>query len=239
MAISLGSGIDVGISSAKGHAAACQATIRCHTMCSSAGEGAVPAARAGGQGGCQGVLHAFGFNQSKFGQFCKARSFLPCVVELPCPALPPPAAQQPPEDGSGETGDDGYASVGGTSPASMRAWLRHMREFTYQVGVGGTHGTQAPWLLSMGAVLGCSGLASACLRRLHFRLELLAWHPAFCSAQTVGLLPTHCPPAMDSPALAAAYAQSGFAYIEVRGAGGWLAGRHGSPFVELRCHGLS
>ena len=34
--------------------------------------------------------------------------------------------------------------------------------------------------------------------------------------QTVGLLPTHCPPAMDSPALAAAYAQSGFAYIDVR-----------------------
>ncbi|PRW59064.1 HASTY 1-like isoform X1 isoform B [Chlorella sorokiniana] len=73
------------------------------------------------------------------------------------------AAAKPPEDGSGETGDDGYASVGGTTAASLRAWLRHMREFTYQ---------------------------------------------------TVGLLPTHCPPVMDSPALAAAYAQSGFAYID-------------------------
>lgn len=44
-----------------------------------------------------------------------------------------PSHPQPPEDGSGETGDDGYASVGGTTAASMRAWLRHMREFTYQV----------------------------------------------------------------------------------------------------------
>lgn len=76
---------------------------------------------------------------------------------------PGKAATKPAEDGSGETGDDGYASVGGTTPASLRAWLRHMREFTYQ---------------------------------------------------TVGLLPTHCPPAMDSPALQAAYAQSLFAYID-------------------------
>ncbi|KAL4423234.1 hypothetical protein ABPG77_000026 [Micractinium sp. CCAP 211/92] len=73
------------------------------------------------------------------------------------------AAAKPAEDGSGETGDDGYASVGGTSPASLRAWLRHMREFTYQ---------------------------------------------------TVGLLPTNCPPAMDSPALQAAYSQSIFAYVD-------------------------
>jgi len=36
--------------------------------------------------------------------------------------------------------------------------------------------------------------------------------------QTVGLLPTHCPPAMDSPTLQAAFAQSVFAYIEV---GNW------------------
>ncbi|PSC73686.1 HASTY 1 [Micractinium conductrix] len=42
------------------------------------------------------------------------------------------AAAKPAEDGGGETGDDGYASVGGTTPAALRAWLRHMREFTYQ-----------------------------------------------------------------------------------------------------------
>lgn len=34
--------------------------------------------------------------------------------------------------------------------------------------------------------------------------------------QTVGLLPTHCPQAMDSAAIQAAYAQSAFAYIDVR-----------------------
>lgn len=33
----------------------------------------------------------------------------------------------------------------------------------------------------------------------------------------MGLLPTHCPPAMDSAAIQAAYVQSAFAYIEVRG----------------------
>jgi hypothetical protein len=33
--------------------------------------------------------------------------------------------------------------------------------------------------------------------------------------QTVGLLPTHCPPAMDSAAIQAAYVQSGFAYMDV------------------------
>ncbi len=38
--------------------------------------------------------------------------------------------------------------------------------------------------------------------------------------QTVGLLPTNCPPAMDSPALQAAYAQSMFAYVDVSPAGG-------------------
>jgi hypothetical protein len=49
----------------------------------------------------------------------------------------PPTHPHPPlqaADASGETGDDGYASVGGTTPAALRAWLRHMREFTYQVG---------------------------------------------------------------------------------------------------------
>lgn len=48
----------------------------------------------------------------------------------PCSPL---VCMQPAEDGGGETGDDGYASVGGTTPAALRAWLRHMREFTYQV----------------------------------------------------------------------------------------------------------
>lgn len=54
---------------------------------------------------------------------------------------------QPAVDSSGETGDDGYASVGGTTPAALRAWLRHMREFTYQV---------RQW-----AELACSGIACA------------------------------------------------------------------------------
>jgi hypothetical protein len=47
---------------------------------------------------------------------------------------PPGKAAFRAADASGETGDDGYASVGGTTPAALRAWLRHMREFTYQVG---------------------------------------------------------------------------------------------------------
>ena len=35
------------------------------------------------------------------------------------------------------------------------------------------------------------------------------------AAQTVGLLPTHCAPAMDSPVIQAAYVQSAYAYVEV------------------------
>lgn len=50
-----------------------------------------------------------------------------------CPCLP---VLQPADAPDGETWDDGYSSVGGASPAALRAWLRHMREFTYQVGVG-------------------------------------------------------------------------------------------------------
>ncbi len=69
--------------------------------------------------------------------------------------LPPPT-QQPPEDGSGETGDDGYASVGGTTAASMRAWLRHMREFTYQVRN-----------LVLRMRLGCARVAEAVLAKTH------------------------------------------------------------------------
>ncbi|EFN51722.1 hypothetical protein CHLNCDRAFT_139890 [Chlorella variabilis] len=72
-------------------------------------------------------------------------------------------AVRPADAPDGETWDDGYSSVGGASPAALRAWLRHMREFTYQ---------------------------------------------------SMGLLPTHCPPAMDSAAIQAAYVQSAFAYIE-------------------------
>lgn len=64
---------------------------------------------------------------------------------------------QPPEDGSGETGDDGYASVGGTSAASLRAWLRHMREFTYQVG-----GPNLMGFRQRNMLCGCLGSVSEC-----------------------------------------------------------------------------
>lgn len=49
--------------------------------------------------------------------------------------------------------------------------------------------------------------------------RLTASSPARPTMQTVGLLPTNCPPAMDSPALQAAYSQSIFAYVDVSPAG--------------------
>lgn len=134
-----------------------------------------------------------------------------------CPAQPP--------DEAGETGDDGYASVGGTSAASLRAWLRHMREFTYQVGGeeagqrGGDYGSRSAGqacfstAVSLGAGrLGLQPPTATCAASP----PLLVLPP-----QTVGLLPTHCPPAMDSPTLQAAHAQSAYAYVDVRLGVGW------------------
>lgn len=68
------------------------------------------------------------------------------------------------EGGEGEEGGD-YASVGGTTVGSVRAWLRHLREFLYQ---------------------------------------------------TFGLLPTHCPAALDCAPAAAVFAPAVFSYVEVR-----------------------
>lgn len=63
---------------------------------------------------------------------CTAARRLPASPALTRPSRRAPRRQALEE--AGESGDDGYVSVGGASPASLRAWLRHMREFTYQVG---------------------------------------------------------------------------------------------------------
>lgn len=80
----------------------------------------------------------------------------------------------------------------------------------------------------MGQRLAVASTATAAMNAIGYARQLAmdalnaAPHPAphtlptpGPAPQTVGLLPTHCPPALDSPALVAAYAQSGFAYMDV------------------------
>lgn len=97
--------------------------------------------------------------------------------------------------------------------------FRNMRKFTYRVGLVGWSGP-----------VSCDRFSQQCCHTPQWVMQVrvamdaldAAPHPAphtlptpGPAPQTVGLLPTHCPPALDSPALAAAYAQSGFAYMDV------------------------
>ena len=72
----------------------------------------------------------------------------------PAPSRPaPPRAPAPPQPAAaGEEQDGDYASVGGTTVGSIRAWLRHSREFLYQtLGLLPSH---CP------AALGCAPVAA-------------------------------------------------------------------------------
>ena len=85
-----------------------------------------------------------------------------------------------------------------------------MREFTYQVPAFGylLCGRCLEHLNQLRCIVVALGFPAADLGT--------DWPaPAGPVLQTVGLRPTHCPPAMDSAAIQAAYVQSGFAYIDV------------------------